>query len=98
MIILAPLSATVIQLAISRTREYAADQGSAQITHNPLALASALQKLEEVGHQIPMNGNPSMSLLLIVNPLSTKGLQCLFRTHPSTEERIRRLMELAQQP
>ncbi len=97
LIILAPLSATLIQLAISRTREYAADQGSAQITHNPLALASALQKLEQVGHQIPMNGNPAMSPLLIVNPLSTQGLQSLFRTHPSTEERIRRLMELAQQ-
>jgi heat shock protein HtpX len=97
LIVLAPLSATLIQLAISRTREYAADQGSAQITHNPLALASALQKLEQVGHQIPMNGNPAMSPLLIVNPLSTQGLQSLFRTHPSTEERIRRLMELAQQ-
>ncbi|HEY9699631.1 MAG TPA: zinc metalloprotease HtpX [Trichocoleus sp.] len=97
LIILAPLSASLIQLAISRTREYAADQGSAQITGNPLALVHALQKLEEVGRQIPMNGNPAMSPLLIINPLSTKGLQSLFRTHPSTEERIRRLTELAQQ-
>jgi heat shock protein HtpX len=95
LIILAPLSASLIQLAISRTREFAADQGSAELTHNPLALASALEKLETVGHQIPMNGNPAMSPLLIVNPLSTQGLQSLFRTHPSTEERIRRLMELA---
>lgn len=97
LIVLAPLSAGLIQLAISRTREFAADQGSAEITGNPVALAHALQKLEEVGHQIPMNGNPAMSPLLIINPLSGGGLQSLFRTHPSTEERIRRLLALAQQ-
>lgn len=97
LIVLAPISASLIQLAISRTREYAADQGSAEITGNPIALAQALQKLETIGHQIPMNGNPTMSPLLIVNPLSTQGLQALFRTHPPTEERIRRLMELATQ-
>ncbi|MER3432212.1 MAG: protease HtpX [Leptolyngbya sp. ERB_1_1] len=97
LIVLAPLSAALIQFAISRTREFAADQGSAELTGNPLALASALEKLEEIGHQIPMHGNPAMSPLLIVNPLSTEGLQSLFRTHPSTEERIRRLAELAQQ-
>lgn len=97
LIVLAPLSAALIQMAISRTREFAADQGSAEITHNPLALASALEKLEQVGQQIPMNGNPAMSPLLIINPLSAEGLQSLFRTHPKTEERIRRLMELAQQ-
>jgi heat shock protein HtpX len=97
LIILAPLSAALIQMAISRTREFAADLGSAQITQNPTALASALQKLEQVGHQIPMHGNPAMSPLLIVNPLSAEGLQTLFRTHPPTEERIRRLIEMAQQ-
>jgi heat shock protein HtpX len=97
LIVLAPISATLIQLAISRTREFSADLGSAEITGNPLALAHALEKLEAMGHQIPMHGNPTMSPLLIVNPLSTKGLQSLFRTHPSTEERIRRLLELAQQ-
>ncbi len=97
LIVLAPLAAALIQFAISRTREFSADLGSAEITGNPLALASALEKLETVGHQIPMNGNPAMSPLLIVNPLSTKGLQSLFRTHPPTEERIRRLLELAQQ-
>lgn len=97
LIILAPIAATLIQLAISRTREFSADLGSAEITGNPLALARALEKLESVGRQIPMNGNPAMSPLLIVNPLSTEGLQSLFRTHPSTEERIRRLLELAQQ-
>jgi heat shock protein HtpX len=97
LVILAPLSATLIQLAISRTREYAADQGSAEITGNPLALVNALKKLEEVGRHIPMNGNPAMSPLLIINPLSTEGLQSLFRTHPATEDRIQRLLELAQQ-
>lgn len=97
LVILAPIAAALIQFAISRTREFSADLGSAEITGNPLALASALEKLEEVGHQIPMNGNPAMSPLLIVNPLSTQGLQSLFRTHPPTEERIRRLLELAQQ-
>jgi heat shock protein HtpX len=97
LIILAPLSATLIQLAISRTREFAADLGSAEITGNPTALARALEKLEAIGHQIPMHGNPAMSPLLIVNPLSVGGLQALFRTHPSTEERIQRLLEMAQQ-
>ena len=97
LIVLAPLTAALIQFGISRTREYSADLGSAEITGNPAALASALEKLEAIGHQIPMNGNPAMSPLLIVNPLSTKGLQSLFRTHPPTEERIRRLLELAKQ-
>ncbi len=97
LIILAPLSAGLLQLAISRTREYAADQGSAEITGNPLALVNALRKLEQVGRQIPMNGNPAFSPLLIINPMSLEGLQTLFLTHPRTEDRIQRLMELAQQ-
>lgn len=95
LLVLAPISAVLIQLAISRTREFAADLGSAEITGNPVALANALEKLEAIGHQIPINGNPAMSPLLIVNPLAAEGLQSLFRTHPSTEERIRRLMEIA---
>jgi heat shock protein HtpX len=98
LIILAPLSATLIQLAISRTREFAADAGAAEITRHPMALASALEKLERVGHQIPMNGNPALSPLLIINPLSKEGLQNLFRTHPSTEARIERLKQFADQP
>lgn len=97
LIVLAPIAASLIQFAISRTREFAADVGSAEITGNPTALASALEKLETIGHQIPMNGNPALSPLLIINPLSAEGLQSLFRTHPPTEERIRRLLELAQQ-
>lgn len=95
LVILAPIAAVLIQLAISRTREFAADEGSAEITQNPLALASALQKLETMGRQIPMNGNPALSPLLIVNPLSAEGLQSLFMTHPPSEERIRRLQEFA---
>lgn len=97
LVILAPISAVLIQLAISRTREFAADAGSAEITGLPLSLAGALEKLETVGSQIPMNGNPAMSPLLIVNPLGVQGLQSLFRTHPSTSERIERLQELANQ-
>lgn len=97
LIILAPIAAVLIQMAISRTREFAADRGSAEITGNPNALVNALQKLETVGRQIPMNGNPAFSPLLIINPLSSEGLQVLFRTHPPTEERIRRLRELAAQ-
>ena len=97
LIVLAPIAAALLQFAISRTREYSADLGSAEITGNPRALATALEKLEALGRQIPMNGNPAMSALLIVNPLSTKGLLALFRTHPPTEERIRRLLELANQ-
>jgi heat shock protein HtpX len=96
LILVAPIAATLIQLAISRTREFSADAGSASITGNPQALASALEKLESIGQRIPMNGNPAYSPLLIVNPLSTQGLQSLFRTHPPTEERVRRLLELAQ--
>lgn len=95
LIVLAPIAAVVIQLAISRTREFSADAGSAQITGNPVALASALRKLEAMGEKIPMNGNPALSPLLIINPLSAEGLQSLFRTHPPTEERIRRLLEMA---
>ena len=96
LIVLAPFSASLVQLALSRTREFAADQGSAEITGNPIALAHALEKLEAAGEQTPMNGNPTMSPLLIVNP-PKQGLQALFHTHPSTKERIQRLMELAQQ-
>ena len=95
LVILAPISASLIQMAISRTREFSADRGSAEITGNPLALASALQKLESVGKQVPMNGNPAFEPVLIMNPFSGGGLQTLFRTHPPTEERVRQLQEIA---
>lgn len=95
LVILAPISASLIQMAISRTREFSADRGSAEITGNPLALASALQKLESIGKQVPMNGNPAFEPVLIMNPFSGGGLQSLFRTHPPTEERVRQLQEIA---
>ena len=97
LVILAPISASLIQMAISRTREFSADRGAAEITGNPLALASALQKLESIGKQVPMNGNPAFEPVLIMNPFNGGGLQSLFRTHPLTEDRVRQLQELAKQ-
>lgn len=97
LVILAPISASVIQMAISRTREFSADRGAAEITGNPLALASALQKLESIGKQVPMNGNPAFEPVLIMNPFAGGGLQSLFRTHPATEDRVRQLQQIAKQ-
>lgn len=97
LVVLAPISASLVQMAISRTREFSADRGAAEITRNPLALASALQKLENIGKQIPMNGNPAFEPVLIINPFSGSGLQSLFRTHPPTEDRIQQLQEIARQ-
>ncbi len=96
LVLLAPLAATIIQMAISRTREFSADRGSAEITGKPLALASALKKLESIGKQIPMNNNPAFEPLLIMNPFAG-GLQNLFRTHPPTENRVLELQKIAQQ-
>jgi len=90
MIILAPIAALVIQLAISRSREYAADAGGAQILGDPLPLADALEKLEITSRRVPMEVNPATSHLYIVNPLHG-GLAGLFSTHPSTQERVARL-------
>jgi heat shock protein HtpX len=95
MAVLAPLAATLIQLAISRTREYQADASGARLTHNPLLLANALRKLETANEQIPMDAGPATAHLFIVNPLSGAGLMRLFSTHPPIEERIRRLEEMA---
>ena len=97
LVVLAPISASIIQMAISRTREFSADRGAAEITGNPMALASALRKLESIGKQVPMNGNPAFEPVLIMNPFSGGGLQSLFRTHPPTEARINKLREIAQQ-
>jgi len=93
-VILAPLAATVIQLAISRTREFSADAGAAQLTKNPRALARALERLESQGKLIAMGGNPAFEPLLISNPISGEFLGNLFATHPSTEERIKNLLAL----
>ena len=96
LVVIAPIAATLIQMAISRTREFSADKGAAEITRNPLALASALQKLESIGKQVPMNGNPAFEPLLIINPFAG-GLQALFRTHPPTRDRIIQLQKIAQE-
>jgi heat shock protein HtpX len=96
--ILAPLSATIIQMAISRTREFAADAGAARITGNPRALARALQRLESTAKQMPMeSANPAFEPLLIINPFSGGSLANLFRTHPTTEKRIEALLQIEQQ-
>ncbi|MCZ7626697.1 MAG: zinc metalloprotease HtpX [Candidatus Methylomirabilota bacterium] len=92
--ILAPIAATVIQLAISRSREFHADESGARLTHKPYALASALQKLEMGAGRIPMEANPATSHLFIVNPIRGNALFKLFSTHPPMEERIARLRAL----
>jgi heat shock protein HtpX len=95
MAIIAPIAAMIVQLAISRSREYAADAEGARLSHKPLMLAHALGKLESAVKQIPMQGvNPSTAHLFIVNPFRG-GLLGLFSTHPPMEERIRRLEEMA---
>jgi heat shock protein HtpX len=94
----AAVAGTIIQLAISRTREFAADRGGAEICGNPLALASALQRIEYAAERMPMNVNPAAAHMYIINPLGGDALQsiaALFRTHPPTEERIARLQAMA---
>ncbi|MEO0537882.1 MAG: M48 family metalloprotease [Cyanobacteria bacterium P01_A01_bin.123] len=95
-VLFAPLAATVIQLGISRTREFAADAGAAQLTGNPRALAQALQRLEASAQRRPLAGNPAFAPLLIVNAMPKAGLNNLFSTHPSTQARIERLLALEQ--
>ncbi|MBS1799437.1 MAG: zinc metalloprotease HtpX [Acidobacteria bacterium] len=93
MIILAPIAATLIQLAISRSREYEADATSAKETGNPYALARALQKLDAYSRRIPMQASPATAHLFIVAPLlGSGGIANLFSTHPPIKERIRRLI------
>lgn len=96
MIILAPIAAMLIQLAISRSREYSADESGAQIAGGPQGLINALRKLELANHQIPMNVSPAASHMFIVMPLTADGAKSLFRTHPSTESRIAKLLTLLQ--
>ena len=94
-IILLPIAAALVQLAISRSREYGADDQGAELSHDPLALASALRKLETYSKQVPLPVNPSVAPLFIVQPLLPGGLTGLFSTHPPIEERIARLEKLA---
>jgi heat shock protein HtpX len=94
MAIFAPLAAAVIQMSISRSREYLADAGGASITKNPYGLASALEKLTSASQIIPMDAKPSTAHLFIVNPLSGKAFMNLFSTHPPLAERIARLRSM----
>ncbi|MEO1070472.1 MAG: M48 family metalloprotease, partial [Cyanobacteria bacterium J06638_6] len=93
-IFVAPLAATLIQMTISRTREFEADAGAGRLTQNPRALANALQKLETSARQTPIQGNPAFEPLLIINGFTRQGMAGLFATHPSTEARIEKLLSL----
>ena len=93
-VIFAPIAATVIQLAISRTREFSADAGAAKLTGNPRALARALQRLESTARQMPLNANPAFEPLLIIHPISGQFLGNLFSSHPATEARVEALLQL----
>lgn len=97
-LIVAPVAATLIQLAISRSREYMADDSGADISGRPLSLANALRKLHGYSRQVPMNANPVTAHMFIVNPLTGRGFASLFSTHPPIERRIARLEELAIKP
>jgi len=94
MTIVAPLAAMVIQLAISRSREYQADSTGAHLAGNPLGLAAALEKLERGSERVPLAANPQTAHLFIVNPLSGSAMTKLFSTHPPLEERVRRLRSM----
>ncbi|MDL5032468.1 zinc metalloprotease HtpX [Pelomonas sp. APW6] len=98
--ILAPIAASLIQMAISRAREFEADRGGAEISGDPAALASALDKIHRYAQGLPMEvaeRHPETAQMMIMNPLSAGGIKGLFSTHPATEERIARLMEMARQ-
>jgi heat shock protein HtpX len=97
MMILAPLAASVIQMAISRAREFEADRGGAEISGEPQALASALQKIDRIARGLPLEAaerHPETAQMMIMNPLSGGGLRGLFSTHPRTEERVDRLLAM----
>jgi heat shock protein HtpX len=96
--ILAPIAAALVQMAISRTREYAADQAGAEICGHPLWLAAALEKLERGAAEIDneaAEANPATAHLFIINPLHSRSMDNLFSTHPSTENRVRNLRCMA---
>ena len=95
MSIIAPIAAMLIQMAISRSREYQADATGAKLAGHPQGLANALEKLEYASKRIPMHANPQTAHMFIVNPLSGRDLMSLFSTHPPIEERINRLRSMA---
>ena len=97
--ILAPMAAALVQMAISRTREYSADAGGAEISGNPLWLASALERMDAAARRAPneaAEANPATAHMFIINPLNGRGRDNLFSTHPATENRISALRQLAQ--
>jgi heat shock protein HtpX len=91
-IILAPIAAMLIQMAISRSREFAADAGGAQIAGNPYGLVEALKKIDAISKRVPLDANPATAHMFIIKPFSGGGLMSLFSSHPSTEARIRALL------
>ncbi|MCC6446313.1 MAG: zinc metalloprotease HtpX [Armatimonadetes bacterium] len=96
MMIVAPIAALLIQMAVSRSREYVADETGAHIAGSPTGLANALRRMEQAAHAHPMDAQPATAHMFIVNPLkSGQSVMALFSTHPPTEERIRRLEEMA---
>jgi heat shock protein HtpX len=94
MLILAPFAAMLIQAAISRSREFGADAGGAQIAGHPMGLVSALRKLESASRAVPLDANPATAHMFIVKPFSGGGMLALFSTHPPTEKRIQALLHL----
>ncbi|MGC2061367.1 MAG: M48 family metalloprotease, partial [Thermodesulfovibrionales bacterium] len=94
MMILAPIAAMLIQMAISRSREYSADEGGARLLGNPVPLAGALRKLEQGAQMIPMDAQPATAHMMIVSPFSGGGMMKLFSTHPPVAERIARLQAM----
>ena len=92
LMLLAPVAAMLIQMAISRSREFAADAGAARITGNPYALADALRKIEAIAKRAPLHANPATAHMFIIKPFSGQGLASLFSTHPPTEARIQALL------
>ena len=95
MMIVGPIAAFIVQMAISRSREYLADEGGARLAGNPRYLSNALRKLNAASQRIPMDANPATSHMFIVNPLSGGGFLKLFSTHPPIEERIARLEDMS---
>jgi heat shock protein HtpX len=97
-IIFAPIAAMLIQMAISRSREFMADETGARLSGNPLALASALRKIDEWSKRVPIHqGNPATAHMFIINPFTGEGMARLFSTHPSTEDRVARLESMSRQ-
>ena len=95
MVVFAPLAAMLIQAAISRSREFAADAGGAEVAGSPYGLVNALKKIDVASKQVPLEANPATAHMFIIKPFSISGLASIFSTHPPTEQRIRALLHLA---